>query len=249
MHKSNPQNTAFGSLRCDTNSTPAGIISRVTATHRALVALLWLVMATLVGVIVFGCAGRFDLPGVWIVIGSLVSFGAILAVVASDGLLRERLRPKQGNQDRLTQPLSLLVMLSQWVIAGLDARFDWSQLPLTVAVAGGVGYAAALFIVLWAMLSNPFYSSVVRVQTDRGQTPISSGPYAIVRHPGYAASMLAFLCGGLAFGSGLAMIPIAIFITLFVRRTLLEDRHLQANLPGYSEYAQRVRYRLIPGVL
>jgi protein-S-isoprenylcysteine O-methyltransferase Ste14 len=225
------------------------MIGPVTPLHRALVALLWLVMAMLAGAIVFGCAGRFDLPGVWIVLGSLVFFGVILATVANDGLLRERLRPKQGNQDRLTQPLSLVVMVSQWAIAGLDARYGWSQLPLTVVVAGGVGYAAALFVVLWAMLSNPFYSSVVRVQSDRGQTPISSGPYAIVRHPGYTGSILAALCGGLAFGSGLAMIPIAIFITLFLRRTLLEDRHLQSNLPGYSEYAQRVRYRLIPGLL
>jgi protein-S-isoprenylcysteine O-methyltransferase Ste14 len=206
-------------------------------------------MATVAGVIVFGCAGRFDLPGVRIVLGSLVFFGVILATVASDGLLRERLRPKQGNQDRLTQPLSLVVMVSQWVIAGLDARYDWSQLPLIIVVAGGVGYAASIAIVLWAMLANPFYSSVVRVQSDRGQTPISSGPYAIVRHPGYAFSMLAALSGGLAFGSALAMIPIAIFISLFLRRTLLEDRHLQANLPGYADYAHRVRYRLIPGVL
>jgi protein-S-isoprenylcysteine O-methyltransferase Ste14 len=224
-------------------------MARVTPLHRAAVALLWLVMATFAGAIVFGCAGRFDLPGVWAVLVCLVVFGALLAVLASEGLLRERLRPGQGSQDRVTQPVSLVVMVSQWVIAGLDARYGWSQLPLAVVLAGAIGYAAALAFVFWAMLSNPFYSSVVRVQTDRGQTPISSGPYGMVRHPGYSASMLAALFGGLAFGSGLAMIPIAIFIALFLRRTMLEDGYLRANLQGYAEYSQRVRYRLIPGVL
>jgi protein-S-isoprenylcysteine O-methyltransferase Ste14 len=216
---------------------------------RLFIALLWLAMASVAGAIVFGCAGRFDLPGVWAVLGTLVGFGVVLAVLGDEGMLRERRRPGSRSRDRITQPVSLMAMVSQWVLAGLDARFGWSPIPLAAVGLGAVGYAASLVAVLWAMKSNPFYSSAVRVQNDRGQTPVMSGPYAVVRHPGYAGSILAALFGGLAFGSWVAMIPMAVFIGLFVRRTLLEDRLLCAELPGYAEYAQRVRYRLIPGVL
>lgn len=216
---------------------------------RALIALLWIMMATIAGSVVFGCAGRVDLPGVWGVLAILAGFGLVLSTTADEALLRERVRPGQGSRDRITQPASLVIMLLQWVIAGLDARYGWSPVPLPIVLCGVVGYAAALLVVMWAMKTNPFYSSVVRVQTDRGQSAVSGGPYAIVRHPGYAGSMLGALFGGLAFGSWLAMIPTAIFIGLFLRRTFLEDRLLVAELPGYAEYADRVRYRLIPGVV
>ena len=163
---------------------------------RLLIALRWLAMGLIVAAIIFGCAGRIDLPGVWGVLGTLVAFGLVMSATADIGLLRERVRPAAKSHDRVTQPVSLVMMLSQWVIAGLDARYGLSPIPLPIVIAGIVGYAAALAVVLWAMYANPFYSSVVRVQSDRGQTPIARGPYSIVRHPGYAASMLAFVAGG-----------------------------------------------------
>jgi protein-S-isoprenylcysteine O-methyltransferase Ste14 len=208
----------------------------------------WIVMALVFAAIVFGCAGRIDLPGVWAVAGLLATFGAVLSAVGDVGMLRERQRPGQGSQDRITQPVSLVVMLSQWIIAGLDARFGWSPIPLPLVIAGAAGYALALVAVLWAILTNRFYSSVVRVQTDREQKPVTAGPYAFVRHPGYAGSICCALFGGLAVGSWLALIPTAIFIGLFIRRTLLEDRLLIAELPGYADYARQVRYRLLPGI-
>jgi protein-S-isoprenylcysteine O-methyltransferase Ste14 len=216
---------------------------------RLLFAARWILFALVLGVIVFACAGRVDLPGVWCVLGLLAGFGALLAAVADEGLLRERQQPGPGSKDRVTQPVSAVLIIGQWVIAGFDARWDWSPIPWPVIAAGVAGYALALLALVWAMQTNRFYSSVVRVQADRAHETITSGPYALVRHPGYAASIFGAACGGLALGSWLAMIPTAIFIALFLRRTLLEDRLLIAELPGYADYARRVRYRLIPGVM
>jgi len=110
------------------------------------------------------------------------------------------------------------------------------------------GYAVAMAFLFWAMSANPFYSSVVRVQTDRGHHPVDAGPYRFVRHPGYTATMFGAFAGGLALGSWLAMLPLLALGVLFLRRTLLEDRMLQEELPGYAEYARRVKSRLIAGV-
>ena len=98
------------------------------------------------------------------------------------------------------------------------------------------------------MCANPFYSSVVRVQTERGHQVVAKGPYRFVRHPGYAATLFAMLSGGVALGSWLAMLPILMVCGLFIRRTLLEDRLLQRELEGYLDYAQKVRYRLVVGL-
>src|SRR5205823_5651977 len=109
-------------------------------------------------------------------------------------------------------------------------------------------YAAALSVNFWAVRANRFYSSVVRVQADRGHHVVASGPYRFVRHPGYLATLVAVLAGGLALGSWAGLLPLLGFAAAFVRRTLVEDRLLRAELPGYAEYARRVRSRLIPGV-
>ncbi len=101
---------------------------------------------------------------------------------------------------------------------------------------------------LWALRANRFYSSAVRIQADRGQHPVDTGPYRFVRHPGYAATTTATVAAGLALGSWLAIVPALGFVALFVRRTVFEDRLLVAELPGYAAYAGRVRGRLVPGV-
>src|SRR5262245_58381847 len=184
---------------------------------RLLFAAKWLAFALAAGAILFGCAGRIDLPGVWCVLLLLVGFGLTISAIADEGLLRERQHPGAGSRDHITQPISAVLMLAQWIVAGLDARFGWSPIPLPLVLAGAAGYAVALAALVWAMRSNRFYSSVVRVQGDREQRPITTGPYAIVRHPGYAASILGAASGGLALGSWLALIPTAVFALLFVR--------------------------------
>ena len=212
-------------------------------------AILPLAVPASVGVIIFTSAGRWDLPFVWAILGLLAAFYLALAAFADPGMMRERLAPGPGNQDRLTRFLGAGMLVGHWVLAGLDVgRFQWSLVPWQVQAAGVVGYAAALGVLFWAMLANPFYSSVVRVQTERGHHAVAAGPYRFVRHPGYAATLFAMLSGGVALGSWLAMLPILVFFGLFIRRTLLEDRLLQQELEGYAEYAQTVRYRFVVGL-
>ena len=218
-------------------------MSRITT------AILSLAVPAAVGWIIIASAGRWDLPFVWAILGMLAAFCLALAAFADPGMMRERLAPGPGNQDQLTRFLGGGMQVAHWVLAGLDVgRLQWSLVPWQVQVAGVVGYAAALSVLFWAMHTNSFYSSVVRVQTERGHHTVTAGPYRFVRHPGYAATLFAMLSGGVALGSWLAMLPMLVFFGLFVRRTLLEDRLLQLELEGYAEYAQRVPYRLIVGL-
>ncbi len=202
-----------------------------------------------IGVVISLVAGRWDLPFVWAILGCMAGFFVLLAVFADRDLMRERVAPGPGNHDRLTRPLGALLLLTHWVLVGLDVgRFHWSPVPWELQLAGVIGYFTALSINFWALRTNRFYSSVVRVQADRGQVVIDTGPYRFVRHPGYTATLCAMFCGGVALGSWMAILPVFGFAALFLRRTLVEDRLLQQELPGYVEYAQRVRSRLIPGV-
>lgn len=199
--------------------------------------------------IVCAAAGRLDLPFVWGIAAVMAAFHLLLAAFVDPTLLSERQAPARGNVDRLTRPLGVALVLVHWVIAGLDVgRLHWSVVPWPVQAAGVAGFVAALAVNFWALRVNRFYSSVVRIQPDRGHHAIVDGPYRFVRHPGYAATLFAMFSGGIALGSWLAMIPVLGFAALFIRRTLLEDRMLQQELAGYAEYAQRVKYRLVPGI-
>ena len=218
-------------------------MSAVTFAVRALA------IPVVIGGIIFLCAGRWDLPFVWGVLGVLVALYLLLAAFADPDLLRERQAPGGENQDRLTRLLGGPLLLSSWVLTGLDVgRLQWTPIPWQLQAAGLVGYAAALGVNFWAMRANRYYSSVVRVQADRGQSVVAGGPYRIVRHPGYAATLFAMVSGGIALGSWLGLLPVLGFAALFVRRTLVEDRLLLRELAGYADYAGRVRYRLVPGV-
>ena len=186
---------------------------------------------------------------VWALLGVLAVFSMSMAASADPGMVRERVKPGPGNRDRLTRPVGVAMLFAHWILAGLDAgRFQWSPMPWNVQIAGVIGYAVAMAFLFWAVYTNPFYSTAVRVQTDRGHRVVAAGPYRFIRHPGYAATLIGVLAGGLALGSWLAMVPLAILGGFFIRRTLLEDRLLQSELDGYAEYAQRVRYRLVAGV-
>jgi protein-S-isoprenylcysteine O-methyltransferase Ste14 len=215
---------------------------------RLTAALVSLSMPAVIGAGIFAAAGRVDLPFVWGVVAALAVFCVALVLGADAGMMDERVHPAGENRDRLGQRVASVLLVVHWVLAGLDVRFGWSPVPMGLRAAGLAGYAVALACLFVAMRANPFYSSVVRVQLDRGQRPVDTGPYRIVRHPGYAASLAAMLAGGLALGSWVAMLPLTVVFTVFARRTLLEDRLLLSDLPGYDAYARRVRYRLIPGV-
>jgi protein-S-isoprenylcysteine O-methyltransferase Ste14 len=129
-----------------------------------------------------------------------------------------------------------------------DGRFQWSDLPRWACGVGYVLFLAGMGIVTWAEAVNKFFEVTVRIQADRGQTVIDTGPYAVVRHPGYVAGILFCLGIALCLGSMWALIPAGLASFLLILRTHWEDQTLQAELPGYKEYTKLVRYKLIPGV-
>ncbi len=203
--------------------------------------------------ILFGAAGRWNLPAFWAYLAMTILPGlALLGVLLrrSPELVDERLHPGPGERDRWSVALLTVAMLAHWVVAGLDVgRFRWSRaMPGAVRVLGFVGYAGGIGLLGWAMLANPFFSSAVRIQSDRGQHVVSTGPYRAVRHPGYTGALLLLLASGLALGSWRSILPMLLTVGVLIRRTCLEDQMLREELPGYVEYAERVRYRLWPGV-
>jgi len=152
--------------------------------------------------------------------------------------------------DKVLAPLMAVSFVFPMVIvAGLDHRFNWSpEFPLWLGVVGFSFIAFGYAFAAWALAENRFFSSVVRIQTDRGHLVCDTGPYRFVRHPGYAGNILPLLGIVLALGSVWTLIPAAVALIITVIRTALEDQTLQDELSGYRDYAQRVRYRLIPGI-
>jgi protein-S-isoprenylcysteine O-methyltransferase Ste14 len=135
------------------------------------------------------------------------------------------------------------------LVSGLDVRFGWTpELSSVDHVAGGVILASGLELMSWAMIVNAYFSTAARVQTERGQTVCRTGPYRVVRHPGYAGAIQQSLGTPFLLGSAWALIAAVVAVVAIVARTILEDRMLQAELPGYAAYAREVRYHLIPGI-
>ncbi len=182
-----------------------------------------------------------------------------LATLAVLGLVLWRVNPEvvvartgfhEGTKrwDKVLVPVLLAAVYTIIPIAALDdGRFHWSQLPSWIVGVGYALYLIGMAIVAWAEAVNKFFEVTVRIQTDRGQTVIDTGPYAFVRHPGYLAGIVLSVGVALCLASLWALIPAGVASVLFLLRTRWEDQTLQAELPGYKEYAQRVRYKLVPG--
>ncbi len=203
------------------------------------------------------CGGDFGWWQAWgysLLIVAAGIGGRIWAERRHPGLLAERHDTEKYKDakawDKVLAPLmALSVSFPLPIVAGLDHRFGWSPaFPLWLIVLGfiltSLGYAFAT----WALAENRFFSTVVRIQTDRGHAVCDSGPYRLVRHPGYAGNIPPLLGIVLALGSVWALIPAVVTLIIMVVRTALEDRTLQEELPGYRDYARRVRYRLIPAI-
>jgi protein-S-isoprenylcysteine O-methyltransferase Ste14 len=198
-------------------------------------------------------AGRFDLPFGWcyFALNATIGIGAVgIAEARAPGFALERLRPAPGEKDRLFKPVGSLCSLALLVTAGLDVgRYHWvPPVGWQVQLAAFVLDMAGLVLVCWSMVENSFFSSAVRLQPERAQVVVKSGPYAVVRHPGYTGGVLYLAMNALALGSwwaGLAAVPM-LFLT--IRRTMIEDAMLQSGLAGYSDYAKQVPYRLLPGL-
>lgn len=228
-------------------------ITNLSTTARTQMMLRALLAPVLMIGLLFLVAGRWDYWQAWVYTAInmvlLILMGTLLT--QNSELVEERLNPKQGMKGwdkfyfAVTTPLYILAL----VIAGLDARFGWTtNMPLWVYWAGVVIYLIGQAIFLWARYTNNYFSSVVRIQTDRGHTVCSDGPYRYVRHPGYVGGFLFTITIGIVLGSWWASIPQVIASLMLIWRTVREDRTLQVELPGYAEYATRTRSRLLPGI-
>ena len=193
----------------------------------------------------------------WLYTGSMILYTFVsraIAIRLHPGFARERatasaMQDTKGWDKWIVPLVALWLPLLAVLVAGLDQRLAWSTtMPGWVHWLGLALLTFGYAVGTWAMAVNAYFSSHVRIQTDRGQTVISTGPYAIVRHPAYISGAIA-MCGiPLLLDSLLAFPPIVLLIIGIVIRTALEDKTLQAELPGYREYAEKVRYRLVPGI-
>jgi protein-S-isoprenylcysteine O-methyltransferase Ste14 len=206
------------------------------------------------GAVLFLSAGRLDWIAAWLYLGlNLFIVGTIGLYVAhrNPDVINERGKIGKNikSWDKIIMLLYTFTMFGLFVVAGFDAvRFGWSSLNVAGQAVGVLGYVLSMAITYWAMLSNPFLATTVRIQEERGHQVATTGPYQVVRHPMYVGVILMWLSTALVLGSLWALVPAVFMALLFVVRTVLEDRLLQAELPGYAAYAQRVRRRLIPGV-
>lgn len=206
----------------------------------------------LVYALLFLSSGRLDYWQAWI----YVTLGFIMTVLnysllrPDDALLEERGKPGKNvkNWDKLILSLSFLINIIMFLVAGLDSgRFFWSPLfHPGLMILGGIFTAAGQLLFLTAQKQNPFFSSMVRIQEDRGHVVVDTGLYRLVRHPGYLGSFIQALGFPLLFGSVWSVIPAVISIILIVIRTRLEDRTLRNELKGYVNYCQKTKYMLLP---
>lgn len=213
--------------------------------------------ALLAPILMFGLlflfSGHWDYWQAWVytIVNLVILILMATLLTKNSELVEERLNPKAGTKSwdkfyfALTTPLYVIALL----LGGLDARFGWTtNMPLSVYWAGVVIYLIGQAIFLWARYTNNYFSSVVRIQTDRGQTVCKDGPYRYVRHPGYIGGFLFTITVGIILGSWWASIPQVIAALMLIWRTAREDKTLQAELPGYVEFTNETKYRLLPGI-
>ncbi len=204
-------------------------------------------LGVLIGLL-FGGAGRFNLPFFWAVLGLMIVVALIATRTIDRGLLRERMKPAPGGIDRHIRAMIMPFSLAHLALAGLDARFGWSHVPFAAQLSGLTVMALCFALSIWAMRVNHFFSPVVRIQSERGHRLVTGGPYAYIRHPGYLSAVMLMASSGVALGSWWSLLPNIGAVLVIFRRLLLEDRFLHENLDGYRDYAQRVRSRLVPAV-
>ena len=211
----------------------------------------------IIPILLFLCAGDLGWWQAWVFSFLIIAAGFLSRLWAErrhPGLLVERARSHAAEDvkpwDKVLAPLmAVSISFPLVIVAGLDHRYGWTAgFPLWLSILGLVLIALGYFLASWALAENRFFSGTVRIQTERGHAVCDSGPYKIVRHPGYAGNILPLPGIALALGSVWTLIPAALALIIIVTRTALEDRTLQEELPGYREYVQRVRYRLFPGI-
>jgi protein-S-isoprenylcysteine O-methyltransferase Ste14 len=221
----------------------------------ALLSLVWTVAwLAAVQLLLIAVSGRPGWTAAWVLTALCAVVFAVnimLLLRVNPAVVTARLtvpnRVRSG--DRVVTSLMALGYLGSLVVPAMDVRLGWSGAAPWPMAASGIGlFLAGDGIMNWAMAANPFFEPVVRIQQERGHHVISSGPYAFVRHPGYVGGTLFILSQPLILGSRWGLLPAALAVIAMLGRTVLEDRVLRRELPGYVEYAARVRWKLLPGI-
>ena len=218
-----------------------------------LVALAVALMGLFFAALLFLPAGRVDWMHGWIYVGIVVVYVLInwaCLLRWNPELIEKRMRFGAWTKtwDKIWAVLYAPVMAGIYVVAGIEAREGVPTQPLIEWLLGLALFVPGAALLTWSMVVNPFFEKTVRIQSERGHRVIDSGPYAYLRHPGYAGFMGWILGTPLLLGSAWAFVPALLAVLGLVIRTALEDRMLNAELPGYADYALRVRFRLIPGI-
>lgn len=206
--------------------------------------------------LLFISAGRMNIPQGWfyLVVSFIGMFGGIMLVYkANPELLNHR---GQWEKKKDTKPWDKVLLIAFGIVGfyilpvviGLDIRFQWSYLGFYSTIAGVVLFLVGSVFINWAMIVNTHFETTVRIQNDRGHKVITAGPYKIVRHPGYVGAILWAVATPLIIGSVVGFIPAGIAGLVLIIRTWLEDKTLHSELNGYVEYAERIKYRLFPGI-
>jgi protein-S-isoprenylcysteine O-methyltransferase Ste14 len=200
--------------------------------------------------LMIACAGTVGLAMMWIYLGVYWGLGFPAALIAGVSLDGERRQPGPGGIDPTSRPAASFLFLATIAVALLDVgRFHWSQaVPWSVQFSSLVAFTLGWVVQTWAMSANPFFSSAIRIQPERGHRVVTQGPYRVIRHPGYLAMGISMPATALALGSLVALIPALSYSAVMLWRTTREDIFLEDELEGYSRYTGRVRYRLIPGL-
>jgi protein-S-isoprenylcysteine O-methyltransferase Ste14 len=207
----------------------------------------------LIAALLFLSSGRLRWSWAWLYLGIStlqVVVNLVFMLKNNPDLIAERATGSEKTQDwdrviaRISGPLWFII----FIVAGLDERWNLSSVPVWISLISLTVFLVGSALTSWAMLTNEYFSTAVRIQEDKGHRVISYGPYRWIRHPGYLGWGSVGLAMPLMFGSIWALIPAVLVLVAIVVRTALEDRMLRAELTGYAEYARRVRFRLVPGL-
>jgi len=206
------------------------------------------------GIVLLLAAGRSNWTEAWIYLGlrflALLTLG-VWAARKNLEVVNERGRSsdKTKSWDKVFAAIYAPLIFITPAVAGLDAgRFNWSTMADFWQIIGFLGLIPAMILPYWAMSVNAYMVTTVRIQEERGQQVVVTGPYKYVRHPMYVGSIILSLCGPVLLGSWWALLPGGLSVIALIVRTYLEDKTLQEELPGYKEFTRRTRYRLIPGI-
>lgn len=224
-----------------------------TRTPKVVILLAIVAMAPVFAALLFLPAGRFDWPSAWAYIAIMIAFVMInwaCLLRWNPELIDRRMHVGAGTKtwDKIWAVAFTPSLSAVYIVAGLDARDGAASLPAAVWPLGLAIFLAGAAMLTWSMVVNPFFEKTVRIQTEHDHRVIDTGPYAFVRHPGYAGFVGVIAGTPLLLGSAWAFIPALLSLAALAVRTALEDRTLKDELTGYCDYAARIRFRLVPGL-